>query len=226
LAVGQNDSYEDFPRERLRKANPNAPRTIQSHASVYNRNPDFSGAVIFKNESSRLMKRTLSRLSGMASDRLSGHPTWLTAFVSYLASVTAANLVWEVAHLPLYTIWWVDHPGAIAYAVVHCTIGDLLIASMSLGSAAILLGRPSWPDERFWPVAIMAIATGVAYATFSEWLNTEIRHTWTYSNLMPTLPWIGTGLSPLAQWIATPLVAFWWLQRRVLHHLKRQEIDR
>jgi len=33
---------------------------------------------------------------------------------------------------------------------------------------------------------------------------------WAYSEFMPTLPVTGTGLSPLAQWIVIPLIAFWW----------------
>jgi hypothetical protein len=50
---------------------------------------------------------------------------------------------------------------------------------------------------------------------FSEWLNTEIRGSWAYTLAMPTLPVVGTGLAPLAQWIVIPLGAFWWAYRPV-----------
>src|SRR3546814_16537515 len=54
---------------------------------------------------------------------------WLTALRRYLVAITVGNLVWEFAHLPLYTIWYEGTPGEILFAVLHCTGGDLLIAS-------------------------------------------------------------------------------------------------
>jgi hypothetical protein len=39
------------------------------------------------------------------------------------------------------------------------------------------------------------------------------RASWGYDSLMPTVPWIGTGLSPLAQWNVVPSLAFRFAQR-------------
>lgn len=55
---------------------------------------------------------------------------------------------------------------------------------------------------------MLTIVFGVLYTIFSEWLNVVIRQTWAYAELMPVVPVIGTGLSPLLQWIAIPLAAF------------------
>ena len=151
-------------------------------------------------------------VSVMAPGETVGQMSWLTAQLRYLGFAAAANLAWEIAHLPLYAIWTTDDPGEIAFAVIHCTGGDVLIAGITLWAALLLLGRPNWPSERFWAVAGLAIALGVAYTMFSEWLNTEICHSWTYSALMPILPWTSTGLSPLAQWFIIPLAAFFWLR--------------
>ena len=51
---------------------------------------------------------------------------------AYILIVGAANLVWEIAHAPLYTIWVEGSRGDIAFAIVHCTLGDVLIAASSL----------------------------------------------------------------------------------------------
>jgi len=51
------------------------------------------------------------------------------------------------------------------------------------------------------------VATGLAYAVSSEHLNMA-RNAWSYSALMPVLPWLGTGLAPLAQRLFVPLLAF------------------
>lgn len=140
-------------------------------------------------------------------------PTWLAVLRRYMAVVLPANLVWEAAHVPLYTIWRKDSWGEIAFAVLHCTGGDVLIAGASLVAALLFLGSASWPNERYTAVAMLTVAAGVVYTIFSEWLNTQVRASWAYTELMPTLPVTGTGLSPLAQWIVIPLAAFYWARR-------------
>ena len=52
-----------------------------------------------------------------------------------------------------------------------------------------------------------AIVPGVAYTIFSEWLNVEIRRSWSYTAAMPVLPFLGTGLAPLLQWLIVPSLA-------------------
>lgn len=42
---------------------------------------------------------------------------------------------------------------------------------------------------------------GLGYTVHSEWIDVEVRHTWACSHLMPRLPLLGTGVSPLLQWI-------------------------
>lgn len=140
---------------------------------------------------------------------------WLSALRRYLAIAALGNLAWEIAHLPLYTIWNEDTPSEIAFAALHCTGGDLVIATSSLVLALVLFGGPGWPTRGFIAVAIATTAVGVGYTIFSEWLNTEVRGSWAYSELMPTLPVLGTGLSPLAQWVVIPLAGFAWVRRSV-----------
>lgn len=150
-----------------------------------------------------------------------GDASWLVALRRYFIFAIPAHFAWEVAQLPLYTIWYDDPLGKIAFAAIHCTGGDAMIASISLLAALLLFGNLHWPDERYIAVAAPAIIAGVAYTVFSEWHNTEVRNNWAYSSLMPTLPGIGTGLSPLLQWFVIPIVAFWWARtRRQLHAVK------
>lgn len=141
-------------------------------------------------------------------------PAWLTTLRRYIAIIVPGNLIWETAQLPLYTIWRKGSWSEIGFAVFHCTAGDLLIAGASLVGTLLLLGSARWPSDRYLVVAMLTIIAGIAYTAFSEWLNTQVRASWTYSELMPTLPGTGTGLSPLAQWIVIPLAAFWWARRR------------
>jgi hypothetical protein len=43
-----------------------------------------------------------------------------------------------------------------------------------------------------------------------EYLNTDILGRWSYADSMPRVPLLGTGLSPLAQWIAVPTIVAWY----------------
>ncbi len=142
--------------------------------------------------------------------------TWLVALRAYLLVLAVGNLIWEAAHLPLYTIWRTGTWRENAFAVVHCTGGDLLIGTASLILALVLAGHQAWPARRFGLVATLAMVFGLAYTTFSEWLNIVIRQSWAYSELMPVLSLGGfdLGLSPLAQWIVVPLIAFVVARRR------------
>ena len=68
--------------------------------------------------------------------------------------------------------------------------------------ALVLVGEPASPARAHRVVAAMTIGFGAACMVFSEWLNVLARQTWVYSDLVPVVPVIGTGLSPLLQGVA------------------------
>ena len=131
----------------------------------------------------------------------------------YVLVTAVLDLLWEAAHLPLYTIWTVGTLKEKAFAVFHCTIGDLLIALSSLAAALVIGGDRDWPARRWTPVAVLTLAIGLAYTGYSEHLNVEVRRSWTYSDLMLRLPVLGTGLSPVLQWLVVPTAALFWARR-------------
>lgn len=140
---------------------------------------------------------------------------WLHALRHYLILIILCNLVWETLHLPLYTIWTEGTRYEIVFAVVHCTAGDLLIALSCLIAGLVFFGNLSWPNTHFWRVGIAAIILGVSYTIFSEWLNLVVRKSWAYSDLMPVVPLLGAGLSPLLQWIVIPFLGFLSVERSI-----------
>src|SRR3546814_12935578 len=72
-------------------------------------------------------------------------------------------------------------PGEILFAVLHCTGGDLLIASAALLGALLVAGNRRWPHVRFRAVAAIAMLGGLSYTAFSAWLNTDVRGRWVYT---------------------------------------------
>lgn len=133
---------------------------------------------------------------------------WLSVIRRYIAYSAVGHLVWEGAHIPLYTIWVEGSWSEIAFAVVHCTGGDLLIAMSTLLLALFLVGGQAWPAERTGRVLLLAVGLGVSYTVFSEWLNIVIRAAWAYRDIMPVVPLLDAGLTPLLQWMVVPSLAY------------------
>jgi hypothetical protein len=131
----------------------------------------------------------------------------------YLAAIAVGNLVWEPLQLPLFTLWQTASVAYLAFAALHCWVGDLLIASVALATGILVAGR-AWPSHNYARVAATTLLVGAAYTVFSEWLNVMVRGSWAYASAMPRVPPFGTGLSPLLQWIIVPFAAFAWARPR------------
>ncbi len=125
--------------------------------------------------------------------------------VLWLASSAIFNLVWEIAQLPLYTLYREASRAEIAYAIAHCAVGDVLIATAAYAVAAVMMRSLAWPLSKPWPGAIVAVTVAFAYTVFSEWLNMYVRKSWAYSDLMPQV--LGIGASPMLQWLVIPIAA-------------------
>ena len=72
------------------------------------------------------------------------HHDWLGALRRYIVASAVLHLAWEIVQLPLYSIW--SEPiSRRAFAVVHCTLRDLMIAGLTLLTALAMLGTSQWP---------------------------------------------------------------------------------
>lgn len=112
------------------------------------------------------------------------------------------NLAWEIAHVRLYAIWTeADAPG-IAWAVFHCSLGDVVIALAMFALAGLVLRRRDWPLTHPWAGGAIVALGSVAYTVWSEWYNVYRAGNWAYAASMPLV--FGIGLSPLLQWVALP----------------------
>lgn len=134
----------------------------------------------------------------------------------YLAWIAGLNLAWEIAQLPLYTIWSEAASADIAFAVVHCTLGDVLIGAAALLIALVLTRAQALTHWNWIAIVLVAIPIGMLYTALSEWINTSIRLSWRYSALMPVvdIAKVAIGLTPLAQWLILPPLALCLAARR------------
>ena len=125
----------------------------------------------------------------------------------YIGLAAIGHFIWEAGQLPLYTLWRAGTPREIVTALIHCTGGDVLITTTTLAVASALARHLRWPSFG-WRMAFTTMMLGAAYTVFSEWLNVEIRRSWSYTTTMPVIPLLGTGLAPLLQWLVVPGLAF------------------
>lgn len=138
---------------------------------------------------------------------------WHSAMRSYVPAVAGLNLLWEIVQLPLYTVWQSGSTQDIIVAVLHCTAGDVIIAISALVLSLMLLGNSDWPKQRHLPVSVLAVLVGLIYTIYSERVNLASGE-WAYSDLMPIIPWLDVGLTPILQWVVIPGFCFWKLQKR------------
>ncbi len=141
--------------------------------------------------------------------------SWRFIFLAYVPVLALLSLAWELAQLPLYTLWESTLP-EIAFAVAHCTGGDVQIGLSALFAALLLTRAGALPQWRWPRVIAVAVTAGTGYTVYSEWLNTAVRKSWAYSELMPVVPHLEVGLSPLAQWIVVPVASLWIARRLFL----------
>lgn len=147
-------------------------------------------------------RRTAAQLPWYRSESV-----WIFIALRFIPLLAVLNLLWEAAQLPLYTLWYEAEWADIVYAVAHCTAGDMLIGFFALLIMLIVTRAGSIGTWRLVHVTAGTIALSVAYTVFSEWMNTVVHEHWTYSSLMPLLPALGTGLSPVLQWVILPPLA-------------------
>lgn len=127
----------------------------------------------------------------------------------YALSVVV-NYVWELAQTPLYSK--VGFPAAF----VHCfvaALGDGLLVLLILIAVAGTARSRDWYMRPTLSNYVAMVAAGFVVGIAVEWWGLHIVERWQYSELMPLLPWIEIGISPLVQMLALPPAIFAIIRR-------------
>lgn len=128
----------------------------------------------------------------------------------------ALHFVWEFVQVPTYTgMAELPHWEAVKLCM-SATFGDVGFALTAFWIASLAVRRRDWMlrPTRF-PVAIF-VAIGIILTVGFEYYHTNVSLRWTYSDLMPLVPPLGTGLSPFLQWFVIPPLVIWLTRRHLL----------
>ena len=129
---------------------------------------------------------------------------FIASIALWSALAFVLNMVWEISHVGLYTLWKEADGLRIAWSIFHCTVGDVLIALAMFALAAIVLWRADWPVSRPWTGGLIVVIAAMAFTAWSEWYNVYRVGAWNYTTSMPLI--FGIGLTPLLQWLVLPPV--------------------
>lgn len=123
----------------------------------------------------------------------------ITVFAFFL------NLIWELLQMPLY-----DRASFTTNHITFCALGAvadaIMVLLLYLGFASIFK-MPFWMHSLKWQRIVILVFTGGIGAALSE-----IRHlslgNWAYSDVMPLIPIINVGISPVLQFMILPVLTF------------------
>lgn len=123
------------------------------------------------------------------------------------------HFAWEILQAPLFeSLSQTDHFVGIAICL-QATLGDLAIALAAFWCAAIAGQGRNWVSKRGVPAITVFFAIGLLATVALEYLNTEVTGRWVYDGVMPVIPFLGTGLSPILQWIFIPMFVITYMHR-------------
>lgn len=131
-------------------------------------------------------------------------PSVTVVQLSVAASGFLVNFFWEMIQSPLYDDVQRKPYAEILTSRLHCTLGDVAILLGAYWIVALATGDRCWVLRgRVRDVATFTVL-GLGYTVVSEWVNVDLRGAWGYAATMPRVPWVGTGLAPLVQWMVVP----------------------
>jgi hypothetical protein len=124
----------------------------------------------------------------------------------FIGSTFILNFIWEMtqSELGLYA----GHGGDLVSAAIcaRAALGDVLIVGIIYAIMAVIYKTKLWlfnPTRSTWGVLVMVSAS---VAILVEWWGLETGR-WAYSELMPTVPFLELGISPILQMvILVPLI--------------------
>lgn len=137
-------------------------------------------------------------------------PEVTVAFLSF-----ALHFVWEFLQVPTYAgMAELRHWEGVKVCTA-ATVGDVGFAITAFWTTSAAARSRAWIiAPRPWQIGLF-VAVGIGLTIGFEHYYVEISERWAYSELMPLVPPLGTGLSPLLQWIVVPLLVV-SLARRVV----------
>ncbi len=126
------------------------------------------------------------------------------------------NFIWELLQMPLFA-GFADFP--YYRLVLHCmkaSYGDVVISLVAFAGACLIARSRMWIISMNKSGILAFLATGLVITIVFELLATGPLNQWEYGELMPMIPVMEVGASPVAQWVILPLLQLWFVKRQII----------
>jgi hypothetical protein len=125
------------------------------------------------------------------------------------------NLAWEYWQVPFFRGMADQSHWQGVKACTQATIGDVGIALTAFWVSTFFARTRSWIMQPSKSDIAIFIGVGLVATIIFETLATGLLERWTYSDAMPRLPVVGTGLLPIIQWLVIPPLVVWFVRRQI-----------
>ncbi len=125
------------------------------------------------------------------------------------------NFLWEMWQAPFFEeLINMPHWEATKMCT-EAAAGDAVIATVSFWGVALATRTRAWILRPHWRTVAGFVALGVMITIIVEAFAVGSLDRWQYAEVMPTLPFLGTGLLPILQWIIIPPLVVWFVRRQL-----------
>ncbi len=125
------------------------------------------------------------------------------------------NFVWEMLQMPLFSYPADSSMTQINLACIQASAGDAAMIVIAFWVVVLLQKDREWYLHPSVRSLVLFLLPGVIMTIVFEAMATGPLDRWAYTNAMPTLPGLGTGLAPLAQWLLLPPLIIFIIRHRV-----------
>ena len=125
------------------------------------------------------------------------------------------NFLWEIQQMPFFRVSPEFDYTDIVNNCTLATFGDAGISLIAFTTVAVLSKLRRWILQPSWQQIGIFISVGIIITIIFEALATGFLNRWQYSEAMPTLPVLGTGLLPVLQWLIIPLLIVWFVKKQI-----------
>ncbi|MFE8069998.1 hypothetical protein QQM79_02975 [Marinobacteraceae bacterium S3BR75-40.1] len=123
------------------------------------------------------------------------------------------HFFWEMLQVPFFVGMAEASHADVIWLCTRATVGDANIALFVYGVAA-LVSRDGYWLQGPWPGRTLGtyLAVGLVVTVLFEAWATGAGERWSYNAQMPRLPLLGTGATPLLQWLLIPVLSLYVLR--------------
>lgn len=132
-------------------------------------------------------------------------------FLSFAAIIITGylfNYIWEKSHIALFKDYEVFVSRLPLPAAIYTSLVDVSIIFLIYTLIALVRKKFFWIENFDKNAAALSIIFGSAIAIVIE-LQGLAQKKWAYSEIMPIIPFIKVGLSPILQMIVLPIITFY-----------------